>query len=183
MGFVSPDVVSTESRHVYGMVMAMIDADAPSLPGYMDGYLLCYQSAVGDSDVGGQVGDFHDWIFQHRVDAWGAWAADVAGMSAASTRALEEALANVNSDEQDLSIAAAASRRRMGAGHCIEASVARSPIPHEQDPVALFRRRLLKPSEFTAPSTVGFPTSMQLDQHHFSFPRQSGLHSDSRRRA
>lgn len=111
MGFVSPDVVSTESRHVYGMVMAMIDADAPSLPGYMDGYLLCYQSAVGDSDVGGQVGDFHDWIFQHRVDAWGAWAADVAGMSAASTRALEEALANVNSDEQDLSIA----RRRVAA--------------------------------------------------------------------
>ena len=105
MGFVSPDVVSTESRHVYGMVMAMIDAGAPSLPGYTDGYLLCYQRAVGDSDVGGQVGDFHDWIFQHRMDAWDAWAADVATMSAASTRALEEALASVNSNEQGLPVA------------------------------------------------------------------------------
>ena len=75
MGFLSFEVASTESRHVYDMVMAMIDADAPSLPGYMDGYLPCYQSAVGDSDVGGQVVDFHDWIFQHRMCAW-AWAAE-----------------------------------------------------------------------------------------------------------
>ena len=183
MGFVSPEVVSTESRHVYGMVMAMIDADAPSLPGYMDGYLLCYQSAVGDSDVGGQVGDFHDWNLpapRGRLGRLGGGRGRyVSGFDPRSGGSLGQRQLR----RAGLVNSAAASRRRMGAGHCIEASVARSPIPHEQDPVALFRRRLLKPSEFTAPSTVGFPTSMQLDQHHFSFPRQSGLHSDSRRRA
>ena len=78
----------------------------------MDRYLRRDQSAHGGDDVRDEVddihdevGDFQEWSFQLRMDAWDAWAASVADISAASIRALEEAVADVHSDDQDLSIA------------------------------------------------------------------------------
>ena len=55
-------------------------------------------------DVDGQPGEIHaleDWIFQPRNEAWNAWEADVAAMTVASARDLEEAL--VNADAQAVS--------------------------------------------------------------------------------
>ena len=88
MGLLTPNPLSIDCRHVYGMIEMLMDADAPSQPGYMD-----VEEPV-------TLRSFIDTISREQMDAWEAWARDVADSLAVSTRALELAL--LDSDAQAL---------------------------------------------------------------------------------
>jgi hypothetical protein len=112
MGFLIPDAMETGSRHVYGMIHALMDAGVPSQPGYtgviaddsMGEHALGDEPTdgepVGDEPVGGgepvECQTFADWVHQARVDAWGAWATDVEPLLVTSNHALDVALLRNN---------------------------------------------------------------------------------------
>ena len=125
MGFLTPDAMEMDSRHVYGMIHALMDAGVPSQPGYT-GVIAddsMGEHALGDEPTDGEpVGDepagggepvefqtLAVWVHQARVDAWDAWAADVEALWVTSHYALDLAL--LDSDE----CALAAARGRVDA--------------------------------------------------------------------